>query len=398
MSARAAVGQREVLLAQVQEVLEQLNHVEDALDHPRLDARLRERIAVRFKVLLGQSRNSVLQLRDGLRGDASLEQGWLDLHEIRSESAPLFAECLALVEGGLVRAIKLDRGLCRVADALLEELSRLTEGNWERFTVLDEGEYFNDLAAVIRLRFPDVSVWSLPVAAHEFGHYLGGTFEDSRDVELSSAFVRARAAGDATHAILHEQFADCFATYALGPAYPCMCVLQRFDPRTAGVAGDLHPDAASRVALCLDVLTRMDRDAGMLSPFSYIIRALGDTWDEMVLAATGERPALTDDARARLEAAGRRHWELLEHSVPQVRYRGWLRAAQIEQTLLEQHEAGAALAADAEDVRDVLNAAWAARLGGPPGIAPALADWAWDACQAHLPPEPEPAPAAGGGQ
>jgi hypothetical protein len=394
MSASAAVEQRQVLLAQVQEVLEQLNHVEDALDHPRLDARLRERVSVRFKVLLGQSRTSVLQLRDELRNDASLEQGWLDLHAIRSDSEPLFAECLALVEGGLVRAINLDRGLCRVADALLEELSRLSEGNWERFTVLDEGEYFHDLAEVIRLRFPDVSVWSLPVAAHEFGHYLGGRFEDSREVDRSSMFVRARAAGDAAHAVLHEQFADCFATYALGPAYPCMCVLQRFDPRTADVAGDLHPDATSRVALCLDVLVRMDSDAGLLSPFSRIIRALGDTWDEMVRAATGSRPALGDDARARLEAAGQQHWDLLERFVPEVRYRGWLRAAQVEQTLLEQHDAGGALAAEAEDLRDVLNAAWAARLGGPPAIAPALAEWALDACQAHVPPEPEP----GGGQ
>jgi hypothetical protein len=397
MSVSAAVEQRQVLLAQVQEVLEQLNHVEGALDHPGLDAWLRARVAVRFKTLLQQSRASVLQLRDGVMGGDPLEEAWLHLHEIRSDSAPLFAECLALVEGGLVRGIELDRGLCRVADALLEELSDLSDVNWERFTVLDEGEYFHDLAEVIRLRFPDVSVWSVPVAAHEFGHYLGGRFEDSRDVALSSSFVRARAAGDAAHAILHEQFADCFATYALGPAYPCMCVLQRFDPRTADVAGDEHPDATSRVALCLDVLNRMDRDAGLLSPFGRIIRVLGDTWDEIVLAAAGRRPALADDARARLDAVGQQHWDLLEHAVPEVRYRGWLRASQVARTLLEQHDDGASLTTEAEDVRDVLNAAWAARLGGPPAIAPALAEWAWDACQAQLPPHP-PMPANGDGQ
>jgi hypothetical protein len=388
MSVSALVDQRQLLLAQVQEVLEQLNHVEEALDNPRLDARLRARVAVRFKVLLQQCRTSVLRLRDGLTAGGPLEQGWRDLHEIRAESAPMFAECLALVEGGLVRGIGLDRGLCRVADTLLEELARLSERPWTRFTVLDEGEYFHDLAEVIRLRFPDVSVWSLPVAAHEFGHYVGGTFEDSPDVALSGWFLRSRAAGEQAHAHLHEQFADCFATYALGPAYACMCVLQRFDPRSADVGGELHPDAMSRVALCLDALKRMNGDAGMMvSPFSRIIRGLGDAWDEMVLTSTGRHPDLSDAARTRLEAVGEQHWDLLEHAVPQVRYRGWLRAYQVAETLIDQHRNGAPLNADTDDIRDALNAAWATRIGGPPEIAPQLAEWAWHACQAHVPPD-----------
>jgi hypothetical protein len=391
MSVSALVDQRRLLLAQVQEVLEQLNHVDEALDNPRVDARLRARVAVRFKVLLQQTRTSVVRVRDGIAGGGALEQGWRDLHAIRSDSAPLFSECLALVEGGLVRGIGLDRGLCRIADALLEELAQLSERPWTRFTVLDDGEYFHDLAEVIRLRFPDVSIWSLPVAAHEFGHYVGGTFEDSPDATLSGRFLHSRAAGRQAHSHLHEQFADCFATYALGPAYPCMCVLQRFDPRSADLAAELHPDATSRVALCLDALKRMNGDAGMLvSPFSRIIRGLGGAWDEMVLSATGRHPELTDAARTRLEDVGRQHWELLEHAVPQVRYRGWLRASQIAETLIEQHRNGAPLGAATEDLRDALNAAWATRIGGPPEIAPQLADWAWNACLQHVPPDDKP--------
>ena len=86
---------------------------------------------------------------------------------------PLFEESLALVEGALVRGAKLDNGLCQIADALLDELRTKADVAWGRFTILAEGEFFGEMAQIIRLRFPEVSIWNLPIAAHEFGHFVG---------------------------------------------------------------------------------------------------------------------------------------------------------------------------------------------------------------------------------
>jgi hypothetical protein len=368
----AAVEHRDVLAARVQDVLEQLAHVEQAMRAPIVDDHLLKRVAVRFAALIGRHRATALRLRQDLQQGGALDDGWARLDELRADCAPLFAESLAAVHGALARVIELDRGLCRVADALVEDLADLSECPWERFTVLAEGEHVDDLADIIRLRFPDVSVWSLPVAAHEFGHVVASALEDSPDLGLSGPFKRARAQGESAWAHAHEQFADCYATYVLGPAYVATCVIQRFDPPSAARPDPMHPDTGSRVAMCLDVLERMDRAEGLLKPFAGVAGAIRETWDVLVADAsdTAEPTVVCDDALVD------RYWSLLDRATPEARYCGWQRAEQTARKLLRQFEDGLRLDADAHDARDVINAAWFARLTGPPAAAARLGEWA----------------------
>lgn len=379
-----AQRRRDLLRIQVQELLEQLNDVENALGHKKLDERLRERVAVRFQRVVGQHRDATIRLRDGLAGDLETRAGWSALNEVRAKTAPLFAESLALLEGGLVRGIGLDRGLCRIADAMLGQLARLSECPWDRFTVLDQGEYFNGLAEVIRLRFPDLTIWSLPVAAHEFGHHVAGL--QMRNVDGTQPFsaVQTQVKSNA-HA--HEYFADCFATYALGPAYPAACVLQRFDPSSARRATVSHPAAAARVWLCLYVLGRMNRLAGLLSPFAAVIDLLSGAWSGMVEEAAGGAPELAAETERKLEAVGGIYWDLLEFAMPAARYRGWLTASGAVEGLLEAIANRRAREAKPGDVRDILNTAWAARQSGPREAVIPLADWGLRACLASVPDE-----------
>ena len=149
----AAVDQRAVLRIQLQSLVEQLNHVDRALADEHVDVQLRERVAVRFQALVRQRRAAALALRDQLDAGASLDTAWDELEAIRADSLPVFSESLALLEGALARTICLDLGLCAIADALLREVSRLCERPWDRFTILADGEYFGNVAEIVRIRF-----------------------------------------------------------------------------------------------------------------------------------------------------------------------------------------------------------------------------------------------------
>jgi hypothetical protein len=387
MSPDVAGGERIVMRLQVQELLEQLNDVERALEHQALDAALRERVAVRFQRLVAARRAELRTLRDAV-DDGAMESAdvWVELSDIRSAVRPLAAECLALLEGGLVRATGLDRGLCRIADALLGELARLSECPWDRFTILDDGEYFNSLAEVVRLRFPDLTIWGLPVAAHEFGHFVGHELSGDADTEaMFGGIVAQRVA----RKHVDEHFADCYATYALGPAFVCVAVLQRFDPRTPALTRPTHPPATDRVSLCLHILRKMDGAGGILSPFHDVVEALERTWNALVYDATGAAPAQDAAEQARLSTVGDILWDVLELKAGGVRYsnRDLMAAKSQAPPLLDAVANGRTPGIAASGLRDILNAAWLARLSGPPEAVMAVADWGLRSCVAQVPNE-----------
>src|SRR4051812_39358217 len=125
------------------------------------------RIGLRVQNLAGQLR-SLLHAIDAeqpaelcLRGYAAVELA----------CRPLFEECLALRQGLAGRAAGIDGEICRFADRLMDDLCSDADIGWRRFTVLATGESYTRVSDVIRVRFPAVSVWDLPVLAHELGHH-----------------------------------------------------------------------------------------------------------------------------------------------------------------------------------------------------------------------------------
>src|SRR5262249_44677181 len=105
---------------------------------------------------------------------------WGELSQLMRDAAPVFDECLAFVQGSWARRHDLDEGLCTMADDLLEDLAYRSDIGWTRFTLLATSEFYRDTADIIRIAYPDVSFWSLPLAAHEFGHYIGPELVDTR--------------------------------------------------------------------------------------------------------------------------------------------------------------------------------------------------------------------------
>ena len=115
-------------------------------------------------------RNRCQSLRLRIQG-VSIEAGRGQLEKLQGDASNLLGECLAFLEGGLVRAAGLDGGVCALADKMFEALNDQTDLGWQRFTLVAAGEFYSTLSGIVRLRFTDTDIWSLPVAVHEFGHF-----------------------------------------------------------------------------------------------------------------------------------------------------------------------------------------------------------------------------------
>lgn len=361
-----SIDERSVLLARVQAALVELRQAERSIEEEVIDSRLRERVGSRFDRLLSAHRGQLQTLLSEVKDGAPLDQCWVSYRDFSEQTTPLFRECLAFLHGGLIRQQGIDEGLCDIADHLLDLLSQRADVPWGRFTVLAEGEFFGEMAEIVRLRFPELTVWNLPVAAHEFGHFLGPKIEVVSLAGPRRPFVELleteRQLDDQAWFHLHEHFADVFACYALGPAFACTCLLLRFDP-TQDRDSSRHPSPATRAYLILRTLERLDEDAGIQRPYRALTEFLSDAWQRSRLAAT--RPTeLEGGLAAKLEERLEALLGLLVTNLPsRLRYARseWLRAQRLADELMGDGNVRAIRADDT--VLDVINGAWLARIG-----------------------------------
>ena len=329
-----------------------------------LGAILRRNLQVQRILLLEVKRRALVD--EQLTRKLSREL-WTTLREIRLKCHVLFPEYLDVAEGILVRSFGLDRGLCGIADAMLKDLSLQTGARWDRFTILGGAEFYGDTARtdLIRLRFPDLSIWSLPIAAHEFGHF----FEASQD-SLRELLDRDRELGSHYQLHLHEYFADLFATYLLGPSFACTCVLLRFDPSVARWDWATHPSSAKRIYFITKTLERMDH-ANVDQEYKLISDRLLTIWRALGKAA-GQTTKLGKDVSTSLDQL---HDELYSQLMEQIPgpYNGWSRAQQVAdqlQAVIVRTTTETEYSAHHEDfmrdakinIPDLLNAAWLLRL------------------------------------
>jgi hypothetical protein len=174
------------------------------------------------------------------------------------------------------RGNDVDADLCEITDLLFEEIARTgcprSAGSTSTFATDDSSDPHAD---IIRIRYPLSAVWDIPIAVHEFGHFISRRIQQKRadgstflPFEVQKAAVleqkqaerpdaaqpaAANAQSPAQRAIdwpiyMDELFADILATYAIGPAFAFSAVMLRFDPLTSTVHEDgKHPPYADRV-------------------------------------------------------------------------------------------------------------------------------------------------------
>jgi hypothetical protein len=308
---------------------------------------------------------SLKSLIQKVENKSDLAAAWAELQNLRRQLAPVFRESLAFVHGALLRTAALDDGLCELGDAIASELSRSSGTTWTGLTIMTwEGESYDDLVELIRIRSPEVSIWSLPIVAHEFGHFAGQTLAERVGGDRFYRFkeyLQKKKQEDARAARhLDELFADLYATYTFGPAYACTAVVLRFDPTVAFQPGLMHPSPDARVYWILKLLQKIDDGAGVVRPYREIIGRLRGSWQATVAAAGQQSPANLD--RTTLDEQFDELFKILDGLVPDdAQYPGWLRAQALANSLDPDSEAAPKAAADTT-LADVLNAAWLCRL------------------------------------
>jgi hypothetical protein len=342
------VNERDVLGVQVQAALEDLIQAQEALDGAPLDARLRARVTIDLEDAFRAPRNDLEGIEQDLAAGSELPDCWRRYRNARDDAAPIVQQCLALIQGSLTRRNKVALEVCEVADALLDDLSGRTPVDWGRFTILAEQEFIGGVSEIVRVRFPEISIWSLPIAAHELGHFIAPDLPRGKDEDRRFPVKELLDAAPDPRAMsrLYEYVADVFATYTVGPCYPIACVLLRFDPASVNEHPlDDHPSDDARVSAMLAVLERLDGKTGQ---YAWIRERLDELWREGA-------PRRAADARVGEII------DLVVGLLPEgAAYRGWHWVDPLARTLADERKP----LPDASTVApwDVVNAAWLARM------------------------------------
>jgi hypothetical protein len=345
----------DLLKCRVAALEDELKHLSKLLAEPAKaawpqDGGLLQRVRVPLQSLVEQHLITLEKAREA--SGRSPAEAWKMVMQVKRECAPLFEEALSVYQGVMLRTQTVDSGLCALADALISEIAyRADKQGWRRFTVPGDSDYFYGFVDVIRLRFPLISIWSLPVVAHEFGHYQISARGELHEAFLNRITVTFMSTG-MRHEHLQEHFCDLFATWALGPAVAYFAATLLFDPREPGFAGATHPRDLARVHL----IGRMLEALGLEIQHTQV----EETWRQSVLAA-GRTSSLSNKELDELSDLFQTIRGLLEQEAPGLKYRTWGEALRIAGGL-ERHEPAKDVIRDNSSLADVLNAAWHRRI------------------------------------
>lgn len=328
-----------------------------------------------------------------------LRKGWGLYNEIYQQSQDIFEECLTFIGGLTFRERGLDECICMIADDLIRDCARQSTGRaWESLTVPALRETVDKtIARIIRLRFQEWTIWTLPFTAHEFGHVvisdeveLKGFIEQEIEKLLagSDSYLRhllenkdAEQARNCARFRLNEFLADAFATYTMGPAYACAAILLRFNPASAYDESTTQPGDARRVRIVMEMLKQMNVRAGKLSPYKEVIDYLDKKWNGALdrvgqadtLAAPDSQYLDTLVARiSRFYVDVLRPTALYLPTAEEGLEEGWTVARQWASGWLKQVENKEALSippvTSTHKLRDVFNAAWLCRITEPDSV------------------------------
>lgn len=360
--------------------IERLRELFDAESLPRAD---RDAVAGRFLRLLSAQDYDLQGLKGLISRGAPAHISLEVVRQVQGGAMrELRREALDFLGGVLLRRQELDNGVCALAEALLRDYSRMTGVNWTSRVVLGSDPLFSTLSDIVHHRFPDWDIWSLPLMAHEFGHLTALFTPAFGDLSASELAVATQGHPEAARwgaqqredyvgrrgRHLHEFFADSFAVYCQGPAFAYNVLLLHFNPVESYLPRGNHPTHAERVEVLLQVLAAMSgqekRDEADNGPFDAVVRRLRAWWDKSVEAG-GSEPGEVDRF-LKLQAkslAAKLHKLLNKHYRLGARYEGraWASADERAQALLD----GGSPPPGRQDIRDLLNVAWAGRVRHP---------------------------------
>ena len=312
--------------------------------------------------------------RKGAANAEEMRAAWTQYSgEHYNSSERLFQEYVDLVSGVALRDTGFDRGIARLAEELLEPGRKIGTFTSNALTIPAREEALAVTAArIVRLGFPEWTIWTLPLTAYELAC-------DYADSDKRVAKIINKLGGDPGE--LFVLVADAFATYFLGPAYACAAILMRLNPAEAFSGNRL---VAKRAAIIFSALAQMDQMAGGVeNHYAEITGRLAVEWEDALRQTgwngvvdggettdagdTGTRPELR--RLTGLTVGEQKAIDELLHqfvSLVQVWLRpdveAWPKVEEWADKLRRYRELLASDLGDLAQLRRVLNAAWRARI------------------------------------
>jgi hypothetical protein len=333
-------------------------------------------------------------LRDDLHdGQATRQEAWDSYARLRVDAQDVCRDCVELIGGFALREhlrpleeddqeaeFFLDRRICTYAESVVEHCARA----YPKFNILAAIPAAHDTVAkalgrIVRVRFPEWTIWSLPLAAFEYGLvvFSEGDFPAAALDDECKKREKALPEEDpgTREQVTRLLFADAFATYLLGPAYASAAIVLRFDPRGPH-GGELGVDV-ERAEAMFAMLDLLYPDGIGDSARRFVAEHLRARWDE-TLRGMGRGPDATtrDRATAFAVRAHRRFGRVFYENIPyrpeptteeqvddswstsEKLFRHW--RSQLPDALRQAYPAPRSYS-----LRDVLNAAWRGRLEKP---------------------------------
>jgi hypothetical protein len=314
--------------ADYQRTRKQLNF--DALDET-VDAQAPAAKAVQASDRAGDAQSPLTKA-------AALQIAWGDYLLLREQCQEIFLEFHDVIAGLVYREKNFEVGAGRSFDPTIfyaadELVTFCAEGilTSPSLTVPSPREALaRTFGRIVRMRYSEWTVWSLPLIAHEFGHVVLSESDyseiakifDERDLRCRLANLNLamcdplNSGADAStkrpvHGLdrkrveteLRYFLADAWGTWVIGPAYACAAIHQRLNPMHVSTLDTVDSFDHERAEVIFGVLRKMGqkgfaRDDFPTPQFEKLVKDLREVWDGMVNRAN---PAGTADPALRAQ-------------------------------------------------------------------------------------------------
>ena len=342
-------------------------------------------------------------------GGASGPAEWRRYTDIYHASQELFRDSLELIGGLALREKLLDQEICRLTDELIlncaESMMTTTSPTIPAHLELPP----RILRRVVRMRYPEWTIWTVPLAAYEFGHIAVREIDELKKYCAKQAedALRPGQSADSDDGIDNDQLqratssvavlmADAVATYTLGPAYACPALLLQFSPIADEPGTEFGPSGTQRATLVLGILEGMGqgRKPDDVNAFDIVLKELGKRWDAIQQPEDATSQPITLDPQDVLDIFSQQLDYLRPVRYPTGRlnehiYGGWTVARQWEEhweNQLSNHTGRLTTPEISSNgkLRDGLNAAWLCRLRTDPESLPYVETAAQELCLAII--------------
>jgi hypothetical protein len=221
---------------------------------------------------------------------ADLRKKWaVFLDKANNINRDVFAEYIEFLGGLALRDTGFDAGISQVAEELMRTYSPDRKNPDQALAIpARRRTVAMTLPRIIRVTFPDWTIWALPSTAHEFWNVVAKN--DLKD-RLQSALRDLTNDTDTIESRFNDCLGDAFATYTMGPAYAFFAIYLLLNPRspfstseTGQPADDVRALSISEMLKCMD-----SKETEIDPPYESVRKDLNSAWTDAI-AETGAQP------------------------------------------------------------------------------------------------------------